>query len=183
MLIYGAFLISPHLGIVLLFVLLFVIIRYTSVVQGYFTPIHKVLAKTKSKVDGHTIEAVLEGARLHSATQGGFSAIITDLARLSIYDRTERKRICRALVGDDAVFLGIFDKVFWFYIHSKFYTRKDGLVGRSALTGQIVDRLPKRKFALEEQDRDQPQIVELRDNEDRVSRYDLRRRQFVSGGE
>src|SRR5690606_41867097 len=48
--------------------------------------------------------------------------------RISIYECGSGKRTQRRLIGDSVTYLGIFDSGIWFYIHDRFYARRDGLV-------------------------------------------------------
>ena len=92
--------------------------------HAYWAPMAKTMACFKWQNSVHeNMETVVENAIVQVGMSGQASTL-----RVSIYNRTTGKRLCRRLIGDDATYLGLHGCGLWFFIHDRFHARKDGLV-------------------------------------------------------
>lgn len=120
-------------------------IWYSARWHAYWAPVSVPVQSFKWKSDsGDFMESVIEKAQVHAASSTA-SVVKSETLRISIYNRTARKRLKRIMIGDDADYLCTRANIFWFYIRDRFHARLDGLVGYDRQSGELVFHQPKQQ--------------------------------------
>ncbi|MEM0968167.1 MAG: hypothetical protein AAGJ31_02345 [Verrucomicrobiota bacterium] len=136
--------------------------------HAYWAPISKTVHKQKWKgPTGEAMETVVENA----IVQAG-SYVRAETLRVSIYDRQNKRRVARIMVGDDARFLGSPGMGFWFYIADKFHARLDGLVCLDIRKGTWIYHKPKSEISEVELTR--TSVISFEDAEGNKTSMDLK---------
>jgi len=133
-------------GLVLITGSLIAFVYHSARVFPYLTP----YADDKSRYrwttsDGDRMESCVEDAIVETPTT------VSRTLRVSIYNRTKRKRLKRLMIGDDARYFGDREGGFWFLIRDRFHARKDGLLCVDRMTGEILFHLPKKQLEMDDQ--------------------------------
>ena len=138
---------APRIGVGGMIIGTLVFIYHSGRWFAYRTPHAKDLDRFRwTADDGEKMESCVENATVYS----GY--IKTTIIRVSIYNRTRNKRAKRRLIGDDAEYLRKKGEGFWFLIHDRFHSRKDGLLCVDRKTGEIVFHRPKKQIDVDDED-------------------------------
>ena len=139
-----------HFPIVLmLFVLIGLIVPvvyFYSLWAPAWAPVSKPIARSRwQREDGTDMDTVVELAQL-ALEDSSFECY-----RVSMYESTRFKRRKCQVIGDHVTYLGTFPSGIWFYIHNRFYARRDGLVCLCTRTFEWLYLEPKSEVLLSEE--------------------------------
>ncbi|MEM9479060.1 MAG: hypothetical protein AAGA58_05280 [Verrucomicrobiota bacterium] len=135
------FILPVQIAFPLIFVMLFGFIILSPRWHAHWAPVAKRVASCSWENDrGEKMESVVENAQIQVGMGNPASVL-----RVSIYNRTSRRRLRRVLIGDNASFVGRQGLGFWFFIYDRFHARRDGLVCVNEKTGDFAWHLPRKK--------------------------------------
>ena len=138
---------SPGTGVAAILIGIFAFTYHSGRWFAYRTPHAKDLHRFRwTSNDGDKMESCVENAAVFSGH------IETTIIRVSIYNRTRKKRAKRRLIGDNAEYLRKKGEGFWFLIHDRFHARKDGLVCVDRKTGEVLFHQPKKQIDMDDED-------------------------------
>jgi len=123
---------------------LVLVVFYTAKLQAFWTPVSDRVARFSWEDSaGVPHETVVEMARLESPTFGGLSTVKSRILRVSAYRiQGKRRRLKRALVGDDAEWLGRHGGRLWFLVRDRYHSGRKGLVAHDLETLAVVFHHP-----------------------------------------
>ncbi len=159
----GAFLAMIYLKIPVYWMFAVITCLVVAVVYGtarwhpYWAPMAKRVARIPwDRDDGTKMETLIEMA----IVQAGLYTR-TETYRISIGECKSRKRTKRRLIGENATYLGAFDSGIWFYIHDRFYARRDGLVCVGLRSGDWRYHQPKSVIEFVDQAGKRPGLIDV----------------------
>ncbi|MEO0478042.1 MAG: hypothetical protein AAF196_01045 [Planctomycetota bacterium] len=166
--------VAAWIGLPLFVLGLGMVIYHSSRWSAYSAPIATEVRPIPWKNDAREeLVTVVERANMRPAIAGGAGSIRIDVLRVSLYPKGSTKRLRRVLIGDDAVFLGLHGDRLWFFIESRFYARKNGLVGIDPRTLETTYHRPRKGEELVEKRKRQHPEIELETKAGRLA-IDLR---------
>lgn len=148
-----AFLLLPPLVAgVLILVGIVGVVFFTARLQALWTPVSDRVARFAwEDAAGVPHETVVEMARLESPTFGGLSTVKSRILRVSSYRlQGKRRRVRRALVGDDAEWLGRHGGRLWFLVRDRYHSGRKGLVAHDLQTLEVTFHHPGDEVETEE---------------------------------
>ena len=126
------------------------LVYYTATWHVYWAPTAIQKHRTTwTADDGTPMETVVENAVLNLDEYGSTAGCM----RVSVNQCESGKCVKRLVIGDDVEFLGVFGDYIWFYIHSRFYAKRDGLVSLDRKTCQWAYHEPRKSVEIEEESR------------------------------
>ena len=138
--------IAPRANIYLIPILVIGFAYFSGKWHAYWAPVaDEMRTRSWNSKEGSEMETVLELAHVHTAVFGGADAIRQTVWRISVYDRTRKRRTTRIMIGEDAKFLGEPGGYYWFYIGDRFYSKVAGLTAFDRQTGAIKFNRPKKE--------------------------------------
>lgn len=147
---------NPILLVSGLVVLVIGVVYGTARWHPWWAPLAKSIRKIRwENSQGLSMETVVEVAQVQAGSA------VQEVWRLSIYESVSRRRVHRQLVGDRVDYLGVHGPGIWFFLSSRFYSGRDGLICLDSTNGKLLYHWPKRIVQRVEENDETPGLVEL----------------------
>ncbi len=120
-------------------------VYFSSRWSAYSAPFADTVSQNKWKDEGgRAFRTVVENAKIETATGEGAGSIEQRVLRVSVYQEGSSSHAKRILIGDDAEFLGSHGDGLWFFLPSRFYARRDGLICVDPRTCAVLFHQPRK---------------------------------------